>query len=470
MKQVLQSGGKSLVQDGMLLRMTTELEMNDVKDRRHRENMKEYKTISKELLQFIEDSPSCFHVVDNIKKMLKKAGYEELCEKESWEIKWGGNYFTVRNDSSIIAFSVPDKQDPKGFHIVAAHSDSPSFKVKENPEMTAEGNAVKLNVEKYGGMIMSTWFDRPLSVAGRIAVFDESAKKVVTRLVNVEQDLLVIPNLAIHMNRDVNKGVEYNAQVDMLPLFAQTENEKGKKPSLTKCLAKTAQVKEDEILGLDLFLYVREKGRILGNDGEFILSPKLDDLQCAFTAAKAFAESRPQEYINVCAVFDNEEVGSGTMQGADSTFLSDVLCRICDVLGGSKTEYLKLLADSFLISADNAHAVHPNHPEKADSTNRPCLNGGIVIKFNGNQKYTTDAFSAAVMKNICKKAGVPYQTFVNRSDMVGGSTLGNISTSHVSIPSVDIGLPQLAMHSAVETAGAKDAEYALKAFRVFFAE
>ena len=430
--------------------------------------MKEYKAISKELLKFIEDSPSCYHAVDNIKRMFQEAGFEELEEKDSWNLKKGGKFFVIRNDSSIIAFFIPEKRVSKGFHIIAAHSDSPSFKVKENPEMAAEGNAVKLNVEKYGGMIMSTWFDRPLSVAGRIAVLDEAKKRIVTRLVNVDQDLLVIPNLAIHMNRDVNKGVEYNAQVDMLPLFALAQD--GKKPSLAKCLSKAVQVKEDEILGHDLFLYVREKGRFIGNEGEFILSPKLDDLQCAFTAAKAFAESRPQEYINVCAVFDNEEVGSGTMQGADSTFLSDTLCRICDGLGDSETEYRKLLADSFLISADNAHAIHPNHPEKADTTNRPCLNGGIVIKFNGNQKYTTDAFSAAVMKNICKKAGVPYQTFANRSDVAGGSTLGNISTSHVSIPSVDIGLPQLAMHSAVETAGAKDAEFALKAFRVFFAE
>ena len=271
------------------------------------------------------------------------------------------------------------------------------------------------------------------------------------------------------MNRDMNKGVEYNPQVDMLPLFADTVESQGK-GSLMKKVAKAAGVKAEDILGHDLFLYVRDKGRILGENGEFVLSPRLDDLQCVYASLRAFLESKPAEYINVCAVFDNEEVGSGTRQGADSTFLEDTLYRISEALSVGRGTFLQWIADSFLISADNAHAVHPNHPEKADPTNRPYLNGGLVIKYHGSQKYTTDAVSAARMKNYCEKAGVPCQTYANRSDIAGGSTLGNISTAHVSVSSVDIGLPQLAMHSAVETAGVRDTEYAVKALKVFWEE
>ena len=326
---------------------------------------------------------------------------------------------------------------------------------------------MKLNTEKYGGMILSTWLDRALSVAGRVAVRDEKTGKIMTKLVNIDKDLLVIPNVAIHMNREMNKGVEYNPQTDMLPLFADKTESKGRS-SLQNMAAKAAGVKAEDILGQDLFLYVRERGRLLGEYGEFVLSPKLDDLQCVYAAIKAFTESTSEDYINVCTIFDNEEVGSGTRQGADSTFLEDTLRRIAGGLSESEDRYLQWVADSFMISADNAHAVHPNHPEKADPTNRPYLNGGIVIKYHGSQKYTTDAVSAAYMKNLCRQAEVPYQTYANRSDILGGSTLGNISTAHVSVACVDIGLPQLAMHSAVETAGLKDTAYAVKALRVFF--
>lgn len=333
--------------------------------------------------------------------------------------------------------------------------------------MMVEDNYIKLNTEKYGGMILSTWLDRALSVAGRVAV--EEGKGIVTKLVNIDKDLLVIPNMAIHMNRDMNKGVEYNPQVDMLPLFAGSTESQGK-GALLQQIATAAGVEPEAVLGYDLFLYPREKGRIFGENGEFVLSPRLDDLQCVFAAVSAFVESIPKKYINVCAVFDNEEVGSGTRQGADSTFLEDTLQRIGEALEVDGSDYLRWIAGSFLISADNAHAVHPNHPEKADPTNRPYLNSGIVIKYHGSQKYTTDAVSAATMKSICRKAGVPWQTYANRSDIAGGSTLGNISTAHVSVASVDIGLPQLAMHSAVETAGTRDTEYAVKAMKVFWQE
>ncbi|MCD7836491.1 MAG: M18 family aminopeptidase, partial [Lachnospiraceae bacterium] len=277
----------------------------------------------------------------------------------------------------------------------------------------------------------------------------------------------VIPNMAIHMNRDINKGMEYNPQVDMLPLFAGAE--KGREANLfMELVAEAAGVEPERILGHDLYLYVRDKGGFIGGNGEFIYSPRLDDLQCAYAAQRAFAESVPESYINVCTVFDNEEVGSCTRQGADSTFLQDVLERISENLGLGREGFLAAIAGSFMISADNAHAVHPNHPEKADLINRPTLNGGIVIKYHAAQKYTTDAFSAAVMKEICREAEVPYQNYTNRSDIAGGSTLGNISAAHVSVAAVDVGLAQLAMHSAVETAGGLDTEYALRAFKIFY--
>lgn len=422
--------------------------------------MKDMLKYTKNMLEFIEKSPSCFHVVDNIRKSLEKKGFVELREGEEWSLLWGKGYFVIRNDASVIGFKLPEKQEIKGFHIVASHSDSPTFKVKENPEMRMEENYVKLNTEKYGGMILSTWFDRALSVAGRVVCENQE-----TYLVNLDEDLCVIPNVAIHMNRDMNRGVEYNPQVDLLPLYADV---KEGKITLKKKIAGLLKVKESEIMGQDLFLYVREKGRILGANKEFVLSPKLDDLQSVYASLKAFEDAKPKDYINVCAVFDNEEVGSGTEHGADSTFLEDVLKRVAVGLSKTETDYQRWVSESFLLSADNAHAVHPNHPEKADPTNRPYLNGGIVLKFHGGQKYTTDAKSAAKVRTLCKEAGVPCQNYANRSDIAGGSTLGNISTAHVSVNSADIGFPQLAMHSAVETAGAKDTYYGILMFKEFY--
>lgn len=431
--------------------------------------MEKYVKQTKELLDFIDKSPSVFHVTDNIINELEKAGFEELKEKNSWELEAGKGYYVVRNDAAIIAFRLPEisKDHIKGFHMIAAHGDSPCFKVKEQPEIKQDNRYIKLNTEKYGGMILSTWFDRPLSVAGRLVVREEEGLKSVP--VNVDKDLLVIPSLAIHMNREANKGMELNPQVDTLPLFAQTgEEEPGKE--LLKIVAECAGVSVDDILGHDLFVYVRDRGRFLGADGEFILAPRLDDLQCVYAGLQAMLESVPKEYINVFAMFDNEEVGSGSRQGADSDFLQDILERICTAADKGREHYLRLMADSFMLSADNAHAVHPNHPEKSDPTNRPYLNGGPVIKFHAGQKYTTDGVTAAYVKNMCRQAKVPFQTYTNRSDMAGGSTLGNIATTHVSVASADIGLPQLAMHSAVETAGTKDLYYGIKLFKIFLGQ
>lgn len=413
------------------------------------------------LFSFIDKSPSPFHAIEAMKEMLTEEGFIEVQENKSWELKKGGSYFVVRNDSAIIAFQLPN-EEVKGFHMVASHSDSPSFKIKENAELTLDKAYTKLNVEKYGGMIMSSWFDRPLSVAGRVYVSTEQG--IEKRMIHFDEDLLVIPNLAIHMNREVNNGVKYSAQTDMCPVLSTTAD----KAQFVTLLAEKASVNAEDVLGQDLYLYTRQKGLVVGADKDMLISPRLDDLECAYGSMQAMIESTPDKFVNICAVLDNEEVGSGTRQGADSDFLYSTLKRIVYAMGGNEETYMQAVAESFLISADNAHAVHPNHPEKADPTNRPVLNGGIVIKYSGNQKYTSDAFSGSVMKKLCMDADVPYQVFYNHSDVLGGSTLGNISTAHVSVASVDIGLPQLAMHSAVETAGVKDIEYLIKALKEFY--
>ena len=414
-----------------------------------------------ELFQFIENSPSCFHAIETIREKLNDEGFIELVEGRSWQIEKGKKYYVTRNLSSIIAFKIPEN-DFKNFHIVASHSDSPTFKIKENAEIEVNNKYVKLNTEKYGGMICSTWFDRPLSIAGRILVKEGNLVK--THLVNIDKDLVIIPNLAIHMNRAVNDGYKYNAQIDMLPLYGDNTS----KGSLMKTVAQSVGVEEDSILGTDLFLYNRMRGTKIGARSEYISSPRLDDLECAYASLSAFLSETNSNSASVYCVFDNEEVGSGTKQGADSTLLYDVLRRINMCLGNSEEDYYKLIASSFMVSADNAHALHPNYGDKSDPTNKVYINDGIVIKYNANQKYTTDAVSASIFKSICDSVNVPYQTFTNRSDILGGSTLGNISNAHVSLNTIDIGLAQLAMHSTYETAGAKDVTYLIEALKAFY--
>lgn len=432
------------------------------------EEIKEYKKTVEKLFTFIEESPSQYHAINTMRERLEEAGYEQLLESEVWNLKAGGKYYVIRSGSSIIAFRIPE-EDYRGFQIVASHSDSPSFKIKTNPEMNVEDHYVKLNVEKYGGMLCAPWFDRPLSVAGRLVVKENG--KLVTKLVNVDRDLLLIPNLAIHMNREANKGYDYNIQKDMLPLYGCGEA----KGSFLKQIAEAANVEEEAILASDLFLYNRMKGSIWGADEEFISSPKLDDLQCAFSSMEAFLQSEKHgatenegSSIPVHCVFDNEEVGSGTKQGAASTFLADTLLRINCAMGRDEAGYRQSIANSFMLSADNAHGVHPNHADKACPTNRPYPGNGVVIKYSANQKYTTDAVSAAVFEEICHKANVPYQVYVNRSDILGGSTLGNISATQVPVNTVDIGLAQLAMHSPYETGSIKDTDYMIRAMKTFF--
>lgn len=427
-----------------------------------------YKETTKDLLSFIENSPSCFHAIDEAARRLREKGFKELKEKDRWELSEGG-YYVTRNSSSIIAFYIP-KDSELSVRITAAHSDSPTFKIKENPEISVESKYIKLNTEKYGGMICFPWLDRPLSVAGRIFVKadnegGEHSGAVIKEIkVNIDRDLLIIPNVAIHMNRNVNDGYKFDPQTDMLPLFAAG----GEKGRFMKLIAESAGVKEEDILSHDLYLYNRCKGSIWGADEEFVSSPKLDDLQCAYSTLTGFLEGDKKKHISICCIFDNEEVGSATRQGAGSTFLYDVLMRICSGIKADYEDYLRMLSEGIMLSADNAHAVHPNHAEYTDPTNRPYINEGIVIKFNAQQKYCTDGYSAAFFKELCMRAGVPFQVFVNRSDMLGGSTLGNISNTKVALKSVDIGLPQLAMHSPYETAGVKDTEYMVKAVKEFF--
>ena len=398
-------------------------------------------------LTFAEQSPTAFHAAAHLAEMLRENGYEELKETDPWLVDAGGKYYVVRNDAAVIAFAVPETGFAS-FRIVAAHGDSPSFKLKEKFE-DRNDSYIRVNVEKYGGMIMSAWLDRPLSVAGRLAV--REGDSVVSRLVNLDRDALLIPNMPIHFNRDVNSGFAYDPQVDLLPLYGD-----GESGGLIKEIAAAAGTEPEKILGHDLFLYSRQSASVWGAGDAFFSCGRIDDLECAFAAVTAMIQSTPRDAVNVCAVFDNEEVGSGSRQGADSGFLYDTLTRMGFALGASDGEIRAAIAGSFMVSADNAHAVHPNHPEKYDRQNRVYMNKGVVIKHNANLKYTTDAMASARFALICEKAGVPVQHFANRSDIAGGSTLGHISATHVSVECVDIGLAQLAMHSVCETAGTRD--------------
>ncbi len=410
------------------------------------------------LLDFLDASPSCYHAVDNLTRRLETEGYERLWEAEPWTLRTGGKYYVVRGDSSLVAFRVPGGV-PAGFMLAAAHSDSPTYKVREEAEVLSAGNCVRLAVEPYGGMIARSWLDRPLSVAGRLVVRREGG--IATQLVNVDRDLLVIPSVAIHLDREVNQGTALKANTDLLPLLG-CGTERGRFRAL---LAEAAGVPEEDILSTELFLYPRVSAVALGAEGELVASPRLDDLQCVFGCLEGFLTAKEGGSVPVLCVFNNEEVGSGTRQGADSTFLTDVLERVSTALG---RDWRCMAVNSFLVSADNAHAVHPAHPELSDGVERPVLNGGVVLKYNAGQKYTTDAVSGAVFREVCRAADVPVQRYSNRADLPGGSTLGNISSAHLSIPSVDIGLPQLAMHAAYEVAGSRDTALLARAMEEYF--
>ncbi len=413
--------------------------------------------MNKKLFEFIKKSPTAYHATASASEMLRGAGFVELYERDMWILEKGKCYFTKRNESSIIAFKLPCGE-PNGFMMTSAHTDSPCFKVKENGEL-CDQNYTRLSTETYGGMILSSWFDRPLSVAGRVMVRTKNG--IEGRLIDSGSPCAIIPNVAIHMNREINNGFKYNASIDVLPLFSAD----GEKKSFKKLISELSRAEESDIMATDIFVYNPQNGQ---EWGKYISSPRLDDLQCAFATLTAFIRSQGGEEVALCALFDNEEVGSTTKQGAASTFLSDVVDRIVAFSGGGSEKRAQMLANSFMLSCDNAHAVHPNHPEYADKNHTVKMNGGIVIKYNANQKYTSDAVSAALFKLICEKSGTPTQIYANRADMPGGSTLGNISTTQVSLNTVDIGLAQLAMHSSYETAGKDDTAYMVNALTDFF--
>ena len=409
---------------------------------------------TEKLMAFLNASVSVYHAAAYLSGVLEDAGYIRLSEGESWNLTAGGKYYLTRGGTAVLAFRVPETT-PKGFLMSASHSDRPTFKVKENGELT--GKYTRLSTEKYGGMLIAPWLDRPLSVAGRVIV--ETEDGVQSRLVNIDRDLMMIPNVAIHMNRQANEGYKWNPAVDTLPLLGGADAA-GKFNDLLE------EAAGGKILGHDLYLYIRQKATVWGMDAEYLSSAALDDLQCAWGCTQGFLNADDGNSIPVLCVFDSEEVGSSSVQGAASKLLESTLTRICASLG---LEEQVMLSNSFMISADNAHAVHPNHPEFADAGNAPVVNGGVVLKFNANLRYSTDGVSAAIFRKVCQKADVKVQTYCNRADIPGGSTLGNISLSHVSVPTADIGLAQLAMHSCYETAGVQDAIDLEKAMAAYYA-
>lgn len=415
---------------------------------------------TRRLMAFIEASPSPFHVVANVAAELEENGFKELKEERRYALSPGERYYVRRNNTSLIAFMIPT-EEIKGYSIVSAHTDSPTFKLKPNPEVTSSQHYTTLNVEVYGGLLISPWFDRPLSIAGR--AFVRRGGEVNEELVDFARDLVSIPSLAIHLNREANKGSEWKVQKELLPLFSDDTDKEG----FLKLLSAELDCQSQDVIDYDLFLYNRTKSSIWGKDDAFFSSPRIDDLGCAASALFAMEEAQAKEYIPMICLFDNEEVGSGTAQGALSDFLRSTLDRIAFTLSFDAEEKYILERESFMLSADNGHAIHPSYREVADPVNQPVLNGGVLIKYSANQKYTTDGMSASYVKELCKEAGVEYQVFVNNSDIKGGSTLGNLSSQKVSIKCADVGIAQLAMHSPYECAGSRDTSALISLFRRF---
>ena len=405
-----------------------------------------------DLQNFLGNAHSVFHATALIVEKLENAGYKRLKETNEWTLIPGGKYYVTRNDSAVIAFRVPVGA-PKGFLFSASHTDRPCFKVKENGVQV--NSYTRLMVERYGGVILSTWMDRPLSVAGRVMV--ETENGVQSKLVDFDRDLLLMPNVAPHWTRS-NPGYQWNVAVDNIPLL-------GSKEAADKFWAELEELAGGKVVGHDLYLYIRQKSSVWGLENEFFSAAAIDDLECAWGCTRGFLDAKATNNIPVLCVFDNEEVGSGSYQGAAADFLQSATIRICEALD---LDVRRMMPKSFMVSADNGHATHPNHPEYADAANTCIINGGVVVKFQAEQRYTTDGLSAAVFRKICKNAGVPVQNYCNRADMAGGSTLGRVSVSQVAVPSVDIGMAQLAMHSCYETAGVQDAGYLADAMAAYY--
>ncbi|NBI05308.1 M18 family aminopeptidase [Senegalia massiliensis] len=431
--------------------------------------MSEQLDLAKDLIEFIYESPTQFHAVENIKNILIKNGFKELKSTSKWNIEKEGKYFTTKNDSALIAFVLGKGEiEQNGFKIIGAHTDTPTFRVKPNPEILESGTYLKLNTEVYGGPILNTWLDRPLSIAGRVSLKSDNMLKPDIKLININKPILIIPNIAIHMNNKVNEGIELNKQKHTLPLVSLINENFEKENYLLKQIANNLNVNIEDIIDFDLFLYEYNKGNIIGLNEEFISTGKLDDLAMVHAGLNAIINSKSTYATNVLACFDNEEIGSRTKQGAASPMLKNILERISIAQNKNREEFMMALNNSFIISADMAHAVHPNYTEKHDPTNKPVLKGGPVIKINANQSYTTDSDTSAVYEMICKNADIPYQKFVNRSDVRGGSTIGPISSTQLDIRSIDIGGPMLSMHSIRELTTVDDHYYTKKSFDEFY--
>ncbi|MCF6459609.1 M18 family aminopeptidase [Clostridium sp. Cult3] len=431
--------------------------------------MNKEKDFAKSLMDFIQESPSSFHATSKVEEVLIEKGFKEIKLEDQWNLQKEGKYYIVKNQSALIAFVVGKGEvEEEGFRLIGSHTDAPTFRIKPNPEMTVENKYLKLNTEVYGGPIFNTWFDRPLSLAGRVTIKTDNPLEPEKLLVNMKKPLMIIPNLAIHMNGKVNEGVKINPQTDTLPLVSMIDDKFEKDGFLLKLIAEELDIKVEDILDFELFLYDTEEGSLVGLNEEFISIGRLDDLAMVHAGLYGLVDSQVSQATNVLVCFDNEEVGSTTKQGAASPMLRTALERIALALGKDREDYYRALSKSFLISADMAHALHPNYTGKQDPTNRPVINGGPTIKISARQSYTTDSLSSAIYEGICKSIGVPVQKFVNRSDERGGSTIGPISSTQLDIPSVDIGNPILAMHSIRELGGVLDHHYVYRSFKEFY--
>lgn len=427
------------------------------------------KKFAENMLDFIYESPTQFNAVEVSAEMLEKNGFEKLNPKENWKLEVGKKYYTTKNSSALVAFKVnSDEIEKEGFRIIGSHTDSPGFRIKPNAEMESCGAYLKLNTEGYGGMILRTWLDRPLAMAGRVFLRGENPFKPVEKIVNINKPVCIIPNLAIHMNRSINDGYKYNKQTDMLPLVGLINEQLEKENYMIKLLASELNVEIKEIIDFDIFLYEYEKGCFTGANEEFISTGRLDNLSMYYSSVEALLDSDSKSGISIAVGFDNEEVGSSTKQGADSNMLLNILERICISLGKDRQQFFEAIENSFIISSDLAHAVHPNVNGMADPTNRPVMGKGPVIKVHAGQAYTSDGYSISVYKEICRECGVEYQEFVNKSDQRGGSTIGPISSTHIDIPSVDIGAPILSMHSIRELGCSEDFYNTYKTFVKFY--
>ena len=431
----------------------------------------EVKSFAREVIEFIDESPSTYHVVKNCSDILDENGFERIMPREKWEIKKGGKYFLKKSSSTIIAFTVGENFDvKKGFKIFGAHTDSPCFRIKPSPEIVTE-NVVRLNTEVYGGPILSTWFDRSLSIAGRVIVKGEDSFFPRTVKIKIDEPLLTIPNLAIHQNREVNNGVKIDKQNDVLPVISLINKNFEREGYLERVILEKTGIKKEDIIDFDLYLYATEKGCLLGANEEFMSSPKIDNLASVYTGLIGLLEAEEnQDRINIFVAFDNEEIGSATKQGADSNYLLNTLERISLALGLSRGDFLQMLESSYILSADAAHAAHPAHLGKTDPTNRGKINEGISIKISAKQKYTSDGYSIAVIKQLIEGTEIQIQPFVNESNELGGSTIGPISSTHLDIDGVDLGVPMLAMHSVRELCGIFDVFYLKELAKEFFSK